>query len=281
MKLSDNDQLETEAKQLVLGTDVVATPRETAEAAKQTDDFALLNDCADEIPFTQSDTWRVLRIQAEFVYSFERMSKVGPAVAVFGSARVQPEHPYYEKTSQLAARLVDEGWVVITGGGPGLMQAANKGAFEAEPKPQNNAKPKNEYSMKRSVGLNIELPFEQSGNPYLDLGIDFHYFFCRKTNFVKYSSAFVIMPGGVGTMDELFEALTLVQTHKIQSFPIVLMGVDYWRGLLSWMRDTMVPAGTISPSDLDLLFVTDSIDDAIKHIFDNTRDVRHPGAKEC
>ena len=269
-----------EAKQLVLGTDVSATPTETAAAAKKTEDFGLLNDCPDEIPFTQSDTWRVLRIQSEFVYSFERMSKIGPAVAVFGSARLGEGDAYYETTRQLAAKLVDGGWTIITGGGPGLMQAANRGAFESEPKPTDDAKMKNEYS-KRSVGLNIELPFEQNANPYLDVSLNFRYFFCRKTNFVKYSSAFVIMPGGYGTMDELFEALTLVQTHKIQNFPVVLMGVDYWRGLLDWIRSTMIPAGTISPEDLDLLYVTDSIDAAVRHIFDNTRDVRHPGGREC
>lgn len=280
MKLSDKPT-DKDTKQLVPGTNVVATPRETAEAAKKTEDFGLLNECEDEISFTQSDTWRVLRIQSEFVYSFERMSKIGPAVAVFGSARLQEDNPYYDITRKLASKLVENGWTVITGGGPGLMQAANRGAIEAAPKPQNGEKHKNEYSIKRSVGLNIELPFEQHANPYLDVSLNFRYFFCRKTNFVKYSSAFVIMPGGYGTMDELFEALTLVQTHKIQNFPIVLIGINFWKGLFEWIKTTMLNEGTISPEDLDLVYLTDDIDDAVRHIFENTRAVRHPGGKEC
>jgi uncharacterized protein (TIGR00730 family) len=281
MKLSDKP-IDKDEKKLVPGTNVVATPRETAEAAKSTEDFGLLNECEDEIPFTQSDTWRVLRIQSEFVYSFERMSKIGPAVSVFGSARLQEDNPYYGITQQLAGKLVDNGWTVITGGGPGLMQAANRGALEAAPKPPEDVKLKNKEDwFKRSVGLNIELPFEQNNNPYLDVSVNFRYFFCRKTNFVKYSSAFVIMPGGYGTMDELFEALTLVQTHKIQNFPIVLIGVDFWKGLFEWIKNVMLAQGTISPEDLDLVYLTDDIDDAVRHIFENTREVRHPGGKGC
>jgi uncharacterized protein (TIGR00730 family) len=268
MKPSDTE------KRLVPGTNTVATPQETDAAAKKTDDFALLNDCPDELPFTQSDTWRVLRIMSEFVHGFETMSRVGPAVAVFGSARLEEDSPYHELTQRTSAALARDGWVIITGGGPGLMQAANQGARAGEPNPLPNTA--NEYSSKRSVGLNIELPFEQSGNPYLDISINFHYFFCRKTVFVKYASAFVIMPGGFGTLDELFEALTLVQTRKIQNFPVVLMGRDYWQGLIDWMRNSLLAGGTISPGDLDLLYVTDDPEEAVRYIFEHTRQVRHP-----
>lgn len=299
---------------LVPGTNVVATPAEEKIAAQKTEDFALFKLCDDEISFTHSDTWRVLRIQSEFVYSFERMSKVGPAIAVFGSARLDEKNPYYAQTYAISAALVREGWAIITGGGPGLMEAANRGAHDTEHQAehqiaadsaQKNAEnPQIEYSISsqtdaaassdapakkvanaakfgRSIGLNIELPFEQSANPHLDLSLNFHYFFCRKTNFVKYASGFVIMPGGFGTMDELFEALTLVQTRKIQNFPVVLMGVAYWRGLLDWIRNTMLPAGTISPHDLDLLFLTDDADEAVRYIFERTRELRHPGDDKC
>jgi uncharacterized protein (TIGR00730 family) len=250
------------------------------DAARQTDDFALLNPVGPEWiqqNFTQSDTWRVLRILSEFVHSFEVMSKVGPAIAVFGSARLAPGNRYYELAREVSEGLARAGWAVITGGGPGIMEAANRGARDGERVLNGGNTPTAPGPAGRmSVGLNIELPFEQGSNPYVDLAINFRYFFCRKTNFVKYSSGFVILPGGFGTMDELFEALTLVQTHKIQNFPIVLMGSDYWRGLLDWLRTTMVENGTIFPQEADLLLVTDDPDEAVRWIFERTRQVRHP-----
>lgn len=254
--------------QSVPNSDIEAPQDVVQEAAKRTDDFALLNSgrpTALQDHFTESDTWRVLRIQAEFIHSFETMSKVGPAVALFGSARLPPGSPYCEAARDVAGRLVKSGWAVITGGGPGVMNAANVGAREAETPGE-----------KMSIGLNIELPFEQHLNEHIDIGINFRYFFCRKVNFVKYASAFVIFPGGIGTLDEFFEALTLVQTHKIQNFPIVMFGSEYWSGLLDWMRDTLVKNKTILPADLDLLYLTDDPDDVMSYIFENTRDVRHP-----
>jgi uncharacterized protein (TIGR00730 family) len=280
-----------DTNQAVPGSAVEAPREVVKEAARHTDDFALLNTAApDWLPqnFTQSDTWRVLRIQSEFVHAFEVMSRVGPAIAVFGSARMEPSNPYYDLTRRVSKRLARAGWAVLTGGGPGLMEAANKGAQEGERLlnslrdddnsaagvagvAENATAPGN-----LSVGLNIELPFEQGSNRYVDVGLKFHYFFCRKMNFVKYASGFVILPGGFGTMDELFEALTLVQTRKIQNFPIVLMGSSYWRGLLDWIRDTMVAEGTILPADLNLIHLTDDPDEAVRWIFERTRQVRHP-----
>lgn len=186
------------------------------------------------------DTWRLFRILSEFVEGFEVLSGVGRAVAIFGSARMGPEDPYYGKTVDLARRLVEAGFAVITGGGPGLMEAANKGAAEAGG---------------RSIGLNIELPLEQKPNPYANVRLGFRYFFCRKVMFVKYAMAYVILPGGFGTLDEFTEALTLIQTHKIQPFPLVLVGADFWAGLLSWMREVLLPRGMISPQDLGILKV--------------------------
>lgn len=260
--------LDSDAPQALPNSNIEAPQNVVQEAAKQTDDFALLNP---KIPvdhqkdFTDSDTWRVLRIQSEFVHSFEVMSRVGPAIAVFGSARLPETSPYYEATRQVAKMLAKRGWAVITGGGPGLMEAGNRGAREGQ-------KP----GEKLSIGLNIELPFEQGLNPYVDVGMNFRYFFCRKTNFVKYSSGFVIFPGGFGTLDEFFEAITLVQTHKIQDFPVVLYGSQYWGGLLAWMRETLVSNGTILPADLDLIYLCDDAQEAVDYIFENTRDVRHP-----
>ncbi len=261
--------------------DIAQTPLPSVDdAARRTDDFALLNPADPEWnqqTFTQSDTWRVLRIMSEFVHSFEVMSKVGPAIAIFGSARLAPENRYYEMARQVSEGLARAGWAIITGGGPGIMEAANRGARDGERVLNADIAPgRPGVGDRMSVGLNIELPFEQGSNPYVDLAINFRYFFCRKTNFVKYSSGFVILPGGFGTMDELFEALTLVQTHKIQNFPIVLMGSDYWRGLLDWIRTTMVENGTIFSQEADLLLVTDDPDDAVRWIFERTRQVRHP-----
>jgi uncharacterized protein (TIGR00730 family) len=256
--------------QALPGSNIEAPPAEVQEAARATNDFALLNRDAQsyqEQHFTETDTWRVFRIMSEFVHSFEIMSKVGPAVAIFGSARMNEKAPYYQQAQLVSEKLARVGWAIITGGGPGIMEAANRGAQIGNPDPADRM---------ISIGLNIELPFEQDLSPYVDTGIRFRYFFCRKTSFVKYSSAFVIFPGGFGTLDELFEALTLVQTHKIQNFPIVLFGSQYWRGLLDWLQETMVPCGTILPADLDLLYVTDDPDDVVRHIFENTQQVRHP-----
>lgn len=194
-------------------------------------------------PFKNTDPWRVLRIQAEFVEGFDRLAELGPAVTLFGSARTKPDNPFYQATVETAKLLAEAGLSVITGGGPGVMEAGNKGASEA-----NGV----------SVGLGIELPFEQGVNEYANIAINFHYFFVRKTMFMKYAQAFVIFPGGFGTMDELFEALTLIQTRKVQNFPIILFGSDYWNGLLDWLRSTMLDYGNISAADLDLMVVSDS-----------------------
>ena len=197
------------------------------------------------------DAWRALRILSEFVEGFDTLADLPRAVSVFGSARSKPGSPECELAEQVGAALARAGYAVITGGGPGVMEAANKGATEAGG---------------LSVGLGIELPFEQGINDWVDIGIDFRYFFARKTMFVKYAQAFVVLPGGFGTMDELFEALTLVQTKKVTRFPVVLMGLSYWQGLLDWMRGTMCAEGKISPEDLDLLCVTDDVTEALQHI---------------
>jgi uncharacterized protein (TIGR00730 family) len=195
-----------------------------------------------------TDPWRVLRIQAEFVEGFGALAEVGPAIAVFGSARTPADSTDYATAEKVGRRLVEEDFAVITGGGPGAMEAANKGASEAGG---------------TSIGLGIELPFEAGLNSWVDKGINFRYFFARKTMFVKYAQGFVVLPGGLGTFDELFEALTLVQTQKVTSFPIVLMGVDYWSGLLAWMRDTVLAGGKISGHDLDMITLTDDVDEAV------------------
>ncbi len=200
-----------------------------------------------------SDAWRVFRIMGEFVEGFDTLARVGPAVSVFGSARTTPDDTYYLAAEDVARRLAQAGFAVITGGGPGIMEAANKGAIEAGGD---------------SVGCNIELPFEQGMNAYVRTAINFRYFFVRKTMFVKYAEAFVIFPGGFGTMDELFEALTLIQTGKVRDFPVVLFGRPYWQGLLDWIKNTMVADGKVSPGDLDLMVVTDSPEETVKVIVD-------------
>jgi hypothetical protein len=201
--------------------------------------------------WVHTDPWRVLRIQAEFVEGFGLLASVPRAVTVFGSARTPIESPDYAVAQEVGAVLARAGWAVITGGGPGSMEAVNKGCQEAGG---------------LSIGLGIELPFEQKLNPWVDLGVNFRYFFVRKTMFVKYAQAFVILPGGFGTMDELFEALTLVQTRKVTRFPVVLMGVDYWRGLLDWLRDSLAATGRIGPGDLELITLTDDVDEALAAI---------------
>ena len=203
--------------------------------------------------FTHTDTWRVMRIQGEFIHGFNALAEVGAGVAVFGSARLKPDDPSYQAARELGHKLAEAGFAVITGGGPGIMEAANLGAREAGGS---------------SIGLNIELPFEQAGNSYANLSINFRYFFIRKTMFVKYADGFAIFPGGFGTLDELFEALTLVQTHKIDRFPIVLYDSSYWQGLLDWVKSTQLARGMISPEDLNLLVVTDSVDEVCKIMVD-------------
>ena len=198
---------------------------------------------------THTDYWRVLRIQAEFVEGFGALAELGPAIGVFGSARTRLDDPAYAIGEKVGRRLAECGFGVITGGGPGAMEAANKGAREGGGV---------------SVGLGIELPFEAGLNQYVDLGINFRYFFARKTMFVKYAQGFVVLPGGLGTFDELFEALTLVQTRKVTSFPVVLMGVDYWSGLLDWLRGTVLAQGKISETDLEMLVLTDDVDEAVE-----------------
>lgn len=202
------------------------------------------------------NSWQIFKIMSEFVEGFEKMSRIGPCVSIFGSARTKPENPYYQLADEIAYRLVKEGYGIITGGGPGIMEAANKGARRGEGK---------------SVGLNIVLPFEQKHNDYIDhdKSIDFDYFFVRKTIFLKYSQGFIAMPGGFGTLDELFESITLVQTNKIAQFPVVLVGSAYWSGLLAWVKETMLlQEHNISEVDLELFKIVDTAEDAVKHIVD-------------
>jgi uncharacterized protein (TIGR00730 family) len=203
--------------------------------------------------WVHTDPWRVLRIQSEFVEGFGLLAELPRAVSVFGSARTPREHPEYAAGLALGSALAEAGFAVITGGGPGAMEAVNRGASEAGGV---------------SVGLGIELPFEQRLNDWVDIGLNFRYFFARKTMFVKYAQAFVILPGGFGTLDELFEALTLVQTRKVTRFPVILFGTDYWSGLVGWIRDTLVPGGKVAAADLELLALTDSVDEAVKIILD-------------
>jgi uncharacterized protein (TIGR00730 family) len=198
---------------------------------------------------TVADAWRVFRIMGEFVEGFDTLARIGPAISIFGSARTKPDDPMYEAAQTTAKLLVDCGFAVITGGGPGIMEGANKGAAEAGGE---------------SIGLNIELPFEQGTNAFVKVSIEFNYFFVRKTMFVKYAEGFIVFPGGFGTMDELFEALTLVQTGKVRDFPIVLFGSEYWGGLREWLRDTMATHGNIAAKDLDYLTVTDSPEEAVR-----------------
>jgi uncharacterized protein (TIGR00730 family) len=197
------------------------------------------------------ESWRIFRIMAEFVESIDVLSKVHNAVTIFGSARVKPSDVYYQKAEQLGRLLAQNGFAVMTGGGPGIMEAANKGAAETGG---------------QSVGMNIKLPFEQKPNPYANLQIDYKYFFIRKVMFVKYAMAYVILPGGFGTMDEFFEALTLIQTKRVKSFPLILMGRDYWQGLLDWLKNTMLQKDMIFPFDLEMIQIIDEPEEVVKHI---------------
>lgn len=203
-----------------------------------------------------NDSWAIFKIMSEFVEGYERMSRIGPCVSIFGSARTKPDNQYYKLSIEIAEKLANSGYGVITGGGPGIMEAANKGAHQVGGK---------------SVGLNIDLPFEQNHNPYIDAehNLEFDYFFVRKVIFVKYSQAFVVMPGGLGTLDEMFEAMTLVQTKKINHRPIVLVGTSYWTGLVDWIKTVMLgQENNISPQDLNLFTIVDTADEAVKYIDD-------------
>ncbi len=210
------------------------------------------------------DSWRIFRIMGEFVEGFEELSRLGPAVSFFGSARVAASDAMYQRCVETARLLGEAGFSIITGGGPGMMEAANRGAREANV---------------TSVGCNIELPFEQGFNDFVDVGIEFRYFFVRKTMFVKYAEAFVIFPGGFGTLDELFEALTLIQTGKVRNFPVVLFGREYWGGLLDWLEERVGEEGKVGPEDLDLLYVTDSPEEAAEHVVESYR--RHVEARDA
>ncbi|MDQ3193122.1 MAG: TIGR00730 family Rossman fold protein [Bacteroidota bacterium] len=203
-----------------------------------------------------SDSWQIFKVMAEFVTGFEKMAKIGPCVSIFGSARTKPDHPYYKLAEDIAFKLTKEGYGVITGGGPGIMEAANKGAQAGGGK---------------SVGLNIDLPFEQYSNPFIDQDklITFDYFFVRKLMFIKYAQGFIVLPGGFGTLDELFEALTLIQTNKIGKFPIILVGKKHWEGIIDWIKNVLVEeVNNVSPEDLDLIVVVDSAEEAVKQIVD-------------
>ncbi len=215
-----------------------------------TADEQLLASHTEEPHWIRSDTWRVLRIQSEFVSGFGTLAELKQAISIFGSARIKPEDPFYAAAEEIATKLVHHGYAVITGGGPGIMEAANKGAAEAGG---------------ISVGLGIELPHEQGINSYVNLGMNFNYFFARKVMFLKYAQGYIAMPGGFGTLDELFEAFTLTQTRKVRHFPIVLFGTKYWSGLAGWIKDTLLADGYISEPDLDLFLVTDDVDEAVAH----------------
>ena len=238
--------------------DAVATPRPERQEGPvrrrgrqvrhSTTDQRLL-DTRGPSDWVHTDPWRVLRIQSEFVEGFGMLAELGKAITVFGSARTTPDDPFYAKAEELGRKLAEAGYAVITGGGPGIMEAANKGAHDAGG---------------TSVGLGIELPFEQSMNEWVDLGMVFRYFFARKTCFLKYSIGYVGMPGGYGTLDEIFEAVTMIQTGKITSFPLVLFGTDYWRPMLDWISGTVLDDGKISPADVELFQLTDDVDEVVQ-----------------
>jgi len=234
----------------------------TARTGQRTEDEKLLERPKQHHPvprdpsqaeFTHHDPWRVLRILGEYVHGFDALADIGAGVAVFGSARTHESDPMYQAARDVGRRLAEAGFAIITGGGPGIMEAANRGARDAKG---------------LSVGCNIELPREQGINPYVDVAINFRYFFCRKTMFVKYSEGFVLFPGGFGTLDELFESLTLIQTRKIMPFPVVLFGSAYWQGLVDWLRQQVLARGNIDAGDVNLFLVTDSTEEACRHVID-------------
>jgi uncharacterized protein (TIGR00730 family) len=237
--------------------DLIPNPtiNRAARSGKPTEDAllyrGLVRQPEDPNVFTHTDAWRVLRITGEFVAGFDALAEVGPAVTVFGSARTPSSDPWYAAARRVGARLAEEGFATITGGGPGIMEAANRGAFEAGGV---------------SVGANIELPHEQGLNRFVTLPLNFRYFFVRKTMFVKYAEGFIILPGGFGTLDELFEALTLIQSGKLEVFPVVLLGVSYWKGLLNWIDDQLIGNAKIAANDRNLLKVTDDPDEAVEII---------------
>ena len=245
------------AKHTRQGQTAISDPslNRAARQGKRTEDEQLLespqSQSAETLRFTHSDPWRVFRIMGEFVEGFDSLADLGPAVTIFGSARVKADEPIYAAAVETARLLGEAGLTIITGGGPGIMEAGNRGAQEVGAP---------------SIGINIELPFEQGVNAYVETAVEFRYFFVRKTMFVKYAEGFVIFPGGYGTLDELFEALTLVQTGKVDYFPIVLLGTAYWGGMLDWIRGTMLGEGKISSEDLDLFSVTDDVEEARRTI---------------
>ena len=243
------------------------TRRGQARATGSSTTDQRLLDSRGDTAWVHTDPWRVLRIQSEFVEGFGALAELGPAISVFGSARTTPDEPSYALAEALGRQLVAAGFAVITGGGPGVMEAANKGASEAGGV---------------SVGLGIELPFEADLNEYVDVGLNFRYFFARKTMFVKYAQGFVVLPGGFGTFDELFEALTLVQTQKVTSFPIVLLGKGYWSGLVDWIRQTVLADGKIAEDDLDMFRLTDDVEEAVAVMVEAQQHRRSaaPGAGE-
>jgi len=255
---------DTKANKKTNGKKKPAMPKTVAEAKKRqdapgywhlTDDEVLLRSPQPEDEYKTSDSWRVFRIMGEFVNGFDHLQTITRGVSIFGSARTHEKDPNYKAARELSKLLGKAGFEIITGGGPGIMEAANRGAHDAGA---------------TSVGCNIELPFEQIPNPYLSKSLSFKYFFVRKTMFIKYSNAYVIFPGGFGTMDELFEALTLIQTRKIRNFPVVLFGSQYWRGLLAWLTSTMLNEKMINPEDLGLIHLTDSPKDAVEFIVKTT-----------
>jgi uncharacterized protein (TIGR00730 family) len=236
----------------------VSGPRPTAGRPEGSTTDQRLLDTRGPNDWVHTDPWRVLKIQAEFVEGFNDLAEIGPAISVFGSARTPVDNPSYALGVKVGAALADAGFAVITGGGPGAMEAANKGAAEAGG---------------QSIGLGIELPWEASLNPFVTFGLNFRYFFVRKTMFVKYAQGYVVLPGGLGTLDELFEAMTLVQTQKITQFPIVMMGVEHWSGLIEWMSQSMLSDARIKASDIEMLTLTDDVDEMVE-LMVKARDAR-------
>jgi uncharacterized protein (TIGR00730 family) len=245
--------------------DLETVRRATLPTGASTNDESLLQRRFEQPEWLHSDSWRVFRIMAEFIQGFETLAGLPPAVSIFGSARMPPDDPYYEQAREMGRALVDAGFAVITGGGPGVMEAANRGAAEADG---------------ISVGLNIELPFEQKINPFVTLPISFNYFFVRKTMFVKYAEAFVVFPGGFGTLDELFEALTLIQTDKLRHFPVILFGRPFWEGLLEWVRAQLLANSRISAEDVDLLRCSDSVQESVDVIVAYQRAANEEAAQQ-